>query len=106
MRNTQVSGSAAVARGIPLETFTNNKEMGRILIRRGGETIAAGKIHKPTCPEDGSDHIGRRRSGNQWLEQAGMSKEGYIDITVMLTRSQTPSVHVSAWEYSQYGSGE
>ena len=67
--------------------------MGRILIRRGGETIAAGKICKSTCPEDGSDHIGRRRSGNQWLEQAGMSKEGYIDITVMLKKSK---IHVSA----------
>jgi len=44
LRNTQVSGSAAVARGIPLEMFTNNKEMGRILIRRGGETIAAGVV--------------------------------------------------------------
>jgi hypothetical protein len=69
--------------------------MGRILIRRGGETIAAGKICKSTCPEDGSDPIGRRRSGNQWLEQAGMSKEGYIDITVMLKKSKIPSVHVS-----------
>ncbi|KIM45903.1 hypothetical protein M413DRAFT_296917 [Hebeloma cylindrosporum] len=44
LRNTQVSGAAAVARGIPLETFRNNKEMGRILIRRGGETIAAGVV--------------------------------------------------------------
>jgi elongation factor 1 alpha-like protein len=44
LRNTQVSGSATVARGIPLEMFTNNKEMGRILIRRGGETIAAGVV--------------------------------------------------------------
>jgi len=44
LRSTQVSGSVAVTRGIPLETFTNNKEMGRILIRRGGETIAAGVV--------------------------------------------------------------
>lgn len=28
---------------IPLETAADNKEMGRVLIRRGGETIAAGK---------------------------------------------------------------
>jgi hypothetical protein len=27
---------------IPLETAAGNKEMGRVLIRRGGETIAAG----------------------------------------------------------------
>jgi len=27
---------------IPLETASGNKEMGRVLIRRGGETIAAG----------------------------------------------------------------
>lgn len=28
---------------IPLETASSNKEMGRVLIRRGGETIAAGQ---------------------------------------------------------------
>lgn len=28
---------------IPLETASVNKEMGRVLIRRGGETIAAGE---------------------------------------------------------------
>ncbi|KAF9008790.1 EF Tu GTP binding domain-containing protein [Cyathus striatus] len=31
-------------RGIPLEPFSANKDMGRILIRRGGETIAAGIV--------------------------------------------------------------
>jgi len=29
---------------IPLETFASNKEMGRILLRRGGETIGAGIV--------------------------------------------------------------
>jgi elongation factor 1 alpha-like protein len=29
---------------IPLETSAENKEMGRVLIRRGGETIAAGVV--------------------------------------------------------------
>jgi hypothetical protein len=29
---------------IPLETASANKEMGRVLIRRGGETIAAGSF--------------------------------------------------------------
>lgn len=29
---------------IPLETAAENKEMGRVLIRRGGETIAAGVV--------------------------------------------------------------
>ncbi|KAF8974680.1 P-loop containing nucleoside triphosphate hydrolase protein [Flammula alnicola] len=42
LRNTQVSGTSQTARGIPLEPFSSNKDMGRILIRRGGETIAAG----------------------------------------------------------------
>jgi elongation factor 1 alpha-like protein len=32
---------------IPLETASGNKEMGRVLIRRGGETIAAGM--SPLC---------------------------------------------------------
>ena len=42
LRNLQVSGVSQVARGIPVEPFSMNKDMGRILIRRGGETIAAG----------------------------------------------------------------
>jgi hypothetical protein len=29
-------------KGIPLEQFAANKDMGRILLRRNGETIAAG----------------------------------------------------------------
>ena len=29
---------------LPLETAADNKEMGRVLIRRGGETIAAGVV--------------------------------------------------------------
>lgn len=32
---------------IPLETAAVNKEMGRVLIRRGGETIAAGTSLSP-----------------------------------------------------------
>ncbi|KAG5644569.1 hypothetical protein DXG03_008143 [Asterophora parasitica] len=43
LRSTTLSGPAAV-RPIPLETFAVNKEMGRILIRRGGETIGAGIV--------------------------------------------------------------
>lgn len=38
--------SSLGTRPIPLETFAVNKEMGRILIRRAGETIAAGIIVK------------------------------------------------------------
>ncbi|KAG6850054.1 hypothetical protein H0H93_001870 [Arthromyces matolae] len=40
LRTTSLSGPAT-ARPIPLEPFTVNKDMGRILIRRGGETIGA-----------------------------------------------------------------
>lgn len=36
-------GSAKVP-NLPLETAADNKEMGRVLIRRGGETIAAGIV--------------------------------------------------------------
>lgn len=32
---------------IPLETFASNKEMGRVLLRRGGETIGAGEWPSP-----------------------------------------------------------
>ncbi len=36
------AGVAGGPKGIPLEPFSSNKDMGRILLRRGGETIAAG----------------------------------------------------------------
>ena len=42
LRSTMVSGITSTAR-IPLETFAANKDMGRILLRRGGETVAAGE---------------------------------------------------------------
>lgn len=42
LRNMQVGGVSLPMPGIPLETFASNKDMGRVLIRRGGETIAAG----------------------------------------------------------------
>ena len=43
IRQVTFGGSGARNAVIPLEPFSTNKEMGRILIRRGGETIAAGK---------------------------------------------------------------
>jgi elongation factor 1 alpha-like protein len=43
IRQATFGGSGARSTVIPLEPFSINKEMGRILIRRGGETIAAGK---------------------------------------------------------------
>lgn len=42
LRDIQAGGSAMSRRGIPLETFGVNKDLGRVLIRRAGETIAAG----------------------------------------------------------------
>jgi elongation factor 1 alpha-like protein len=36
------TGGGVGLKGIPLERFSSNKDMGRILLRRGGETIAAG----------------------------------------------------------------
>jgi len=44
LRTGTLSGPASATRAIPLETFATNKDMGRILIRRGGETIAAGIV--------------------------------------------------------------
>ncbi|KAF8204864.1 P-loop containing nucleoside triphosphate hydrolase protein [Pholiota molesta] len=44
LRSVQVAGASQISRGIPLEKFSTNKDMGRILIRRGGETIAAGVV--------------------------------------------------------------
>lgn len=31
-------------RPIPLETFKDNKDLGRIMLRKGGETVAAGVV--------------------------------------------------------------
>ncbi|KAH8118532.1 EF Tu GTP binding domain-containing protein [Phellopilus nigrolimitatus] len=42
LRTTSMSGPASRAQAIPLEPFAVNKEMGRMLLRRSGETIAAG----------------------------------------------------------------
>ena len=42
LRSTMASGISSTSR-IPLETFAANKDMGRILLRRAGETIAAGE---------------------------------------------------------------
>ncbi|KAI0650147.1 EF Tu GTP binding domain-containing protein [Trametes meyenii] len=44
LRSSAYSGPASRALPIPLEPFSSNKEMGRILIRRGGETIGAGVV--------------------------------------------------------------
>ncbi|KZT12882.1 uncharacterized protein LAESUDRAFT_639901 [Laetiporus sulphureus 93-53] len=44
LRSAAMSGPSAKAQPIPIEPFAVNKDMGRILIRRGGETIAAGEF--------------------------------------------------------------
>ncbi|KAI6105432.1 P-loop containing nucleoside triphosphate hydrolase protein [Pisolithus sp. B1] len=44
LRAGTLSAPSATARPIPLEPFSVNKDMGRILVRRGGETIAAGIV--------------------------------------------------------------
>ena len=45
------SGSSVNSNAIPLETFAVNKAMGRILLRRGGETVAAGPcLSQPQFP--------------------------------------------------------
>ncbi|KAJ4472183.1 EF Tu GTP binding domain-containing protein [Lentinula aciculospora] len=43
LRTRSISGPS-VARPIPLESFAVNKDMGRILLRRGGETVGAGIV--------------------------------------------------------------
>lgn len=44
LRSAALAGLSVTARGIPMEPFSVNKDMGRILIRRGGETIGAGIV--------------------------------------------------------------
>ncbi|KAF8640104.1 hypothetical protein AX17_001340 [Amanita inopinata Kibby_2008] len=48
LRTTSMSGSLSRVRSIPIEPFSANKDMGRILLRRGGETVAAGVVLKIT----------------------------------------------------------
>lgn len=43
LRSSATSGKTA---SIPIETFASNKNMGRILLRRSGETVAAGETRK------------------------------------------------------------
>ncbi|KAL0580789.1 hypothetical protein V5O48_001254 [Marasmius crinis-equi] len=43
LRTTSLSGPS-IARPIPLEPFSVSKDMGRVLLRRGGETIGAGIV--------------------------------------------------------------
>ncbi len=48
LRTQTMSGPTARAQTIPMEPFAVNKEMGRLLLRRGGETVAAGmRVYKP-----------------------------------------------------------
>ena len=42
------SGSSAKRSSIPIETFASSKSMGRVLLRRGGETVAAGECRIPS----------------------------------------------------------
>ncbi|KAI9512735.1 EF Tu GTP binding domain-containing protein [Russula earlei] len=49
IRQVAFGGTGVRSVVIPLEPFSINKEMGRILIRRGGETIAAGMYIRRLC---------------------------------------------------------
>jgi len=40
----RASGSSSKRNTVPIETFAANKSMGRVLLRRGGETVAAGIV--------------------------------------------------------------
>ena len=55
LRTATMSGPASAARPIPLEPFASNKDMGRILIRRGGETIGAGELDTFSLPQLSTD---------------------------------------------------
>ncbi|PSR73485.1 hypothetical protein PHLCEN_2v10777 [Hermanssonia centrifuga] len=48
LRGSTYSSTSSRVQPIPLEPFGTNKEMGRILIRRGGETVAAGIVLEVT----------------------------------------------------------
>lgn len=58
LRTNSLSAASSNTRPIPLEPFSVNKDMGRVLIRRGGETIGAGQ-NKSFGPRQlfSADHI-------------------------------------------------
>ncbi|KAH0839622.1 P-loop containing nucleoside triphosphate hydrolase protein [Lanmaoa asiatica] len=69
LRGDSPPGTGAVPRPIPIEPFAVNKDMGRILLRRGGETIAAGGSHEDLS-HSGVLKQGRNRNGNPSMKFA------------------------------------
>jgi hypothetical protein len=59
LRKMQVGGVSSTTSTIPLETFASNKDMGRVLVRRGGETIAAGMLKPFECIRQLAQHASR-----------------------------------------------
>ncbi|KAK0231135.1 EF Tu GTP binding domain-containing protein [Armillaria fumosa] len=69
LRSTSLSSSAP-ALPIPLEPFSVNKDMGRILLRRGGETIGAGKGKEHlTLPRILTNSFNRYRPRDFWIDK-------------------------------------
>ena len=65
LRGDSPSGAGAVPRPIPIEPFAVNKDMGRILLRRGGETIGAGRsLSVKLSLTTTLNHGGRNRVGS------------------------------------------
>lgn len=94
LRSTQNAGRPPT---MPLETAKDNKEMGRVLIRRAGETIAAGTW---PCRVLSTRLIDRCRAG-AWL--VSVLKEGtqsavlrIILYVANIMHASSPFVHVPA----------
>ncbi len=62
LRSSSMSGPSSRSQPIPLDTFTANKDMGQILLRRSGETIAAGMLSTSFCIMFAQHGFDRRRS--------------------------------------------
>lgn len=71
-----MSGTGAVPKPIPIEPFAVNKDMGRILLRRGGETIGAGRPPSVTSLAQ-TLKFDRNCFGNSSMKLATQESEPY-----------------------------
>jgi hypothetical protein len=94
------SGSSARVQPMPLETFSVNKEMGRILIRRGGETIAAGlwNFNVLSCIEFLMKTKRRSRPVNQRMSRVRRKMHSKFHMCVIMFITY---LDISSWAVSR-----
>lgn len=104
LRGSTYSGPASRALPIPIEAFSANKEMGRILVRRGGETIGAGKSHSHQFPAMHLTKAGRCRDGaarvkfgveesrRMWKDERNRTQVCFLEISTCIDTTNVAQV--------------